>query len=124
MAALVKKQEILDRRTSEGRTDLDESSLSSSLKSGNPTKYLVTHGITCGGDRESEKTAREWAETSVTELKKTEGWVTTRTFRTGLGIPEGPEVQKVPIYFAVHEYLTPEAEESYPQHGAGNTNLD
>ncbi|KAF5337512.1 hypothetical protein D9758_016980 [Tetrapyrgos nigripes] len=59
---------------------LDESSLSSSLKSGNPTKYLVTHGITWGGDGESEKAAREWAETSVTELKKTEGWVTTRTF--------------------------------------------
>ncbi|KAF5340843.1 hypothetical protein D9758_016596 [Tetrapyrgos nigripes] len=80
-AVLVKKQEILDRRTSEGHTDLDESSLSSSLKSGNPAKYLVTHGITWGGDGESEKAAREWAETSVTELKKTEGWVTTRTFR-------------------------------------------
>ncbi|KAF5308967.1 hypothetical protein D9758_018968 [Tetrapyrgos nigripes] len=49
---------------------LDESSLSSSLKSGNPIKYLVTHGITWGGDAESEK---------------------------GLGIPEGPEMQKNPL---------------------------
>ncbi|KAF5332895.1 hypothetical protein D9758_017891 [Tetrapyrgos nigripes] len=96
---------------------LDESSLSSSLKSRNPTKYLVTHGITWGEDGESEKAVREWAETSVTELKKTKGW-------TGLGIPEGPEVQKVLIYFAVHESLTPEAAESYAQHVAGNMNMD
>ncbi|KAF5314804.1 hypothetical protein D9758_018576 [Tetrapyrgos nigripes] len=115
------KQEILDRRTSEGHTDLDESSLSSSLKSGNPAKYLVTHGRPWGGDGESEKAAREWVETSVTELKKTEGWVTTRTFRVidslkmRLGVPEGPEAQKVHIYFAGLVLLTPEGAESYTQ---------
>ncbi|KAF5337528.1 hypothetical protein D9758_016854 [Tetrapyrgos nigripes] len=79
------------------------------------------HGITWDEDAEREKVAREWVETSVTELKKTEGWVRTRTFRVidslkmGLGIPEGPEAQKVPIYLAVHELLTPEAAESYTQ---------
>ncbi|KAF5333754.1 hypothetical protein D9758_017909 [Tetrapyrgos nigripes] len=45
-AALVKRLETLDRRTSEGHTNSDESSLPSLLKSENPTKYLVTHGIT------------------------------------------------------------------------------
>ncbi|KAF5363217.1 hypothetical protein D9758_008401 [Tetrapyrgos nigripes] len=127
-AALVKKLELLDRRTCEGHTDSGESSLSSSLKSENPTKYLVTHGIAWDGDAESEKVAKEWAETSVTESKKTEGWVRTRTFKvidslkTGLGISEGPEAQKVPIYFAVQEFLTAESAESYAKQLAGSTN--
>ncbi|KAF5340139.1 hypothetical protein D9758_016857 [Tetrapyrgos nigripes] len=46
------------------------------------------------------------------------------TLKMGLGIPEGPEAQKVSIDFAVHELLPPEAAESYTQHVAGNVNLD
>ncbi|KAF5349047.1 hypothetical protein D9758_012707 [Tetrapyrgos nigripes] len=67
------------------------------------------------------KMLREWVETSVTELKKTEGWVRTRTFRVidslkmRLGVPEGPEAQKVHIYFASLVSLTPEGAESYTQ---------
>ncbi|KAF5340156.1 hypothetical protein D9758_016850 [Tetrapyrgos nigripes] len=111
-------------------TELRKSSLASSLRSKNPTRYLVMHGITWDGDAEREKVAREWAETSVTELKKMEGWVRTTTFRgidilkVGLGIPEGPETQKMPISLTVHTdgFLTPEAAESYAKQVAGHTN--
>jgi len=107
-AALVKRLEILDRRTCEAHTDSGESPLTSSLKSANPTKYLVTHGVAWEGDAESEKAVRDWAAKTVSDLKDRSGWVRTRTFKvidslkTGLGVPEGPEAQKVPIYFALH----------------------
>ncbi|THU83103.1 hypothetical protein K435DRAFT_831538 [Dendrothele bispora CBS 962.96] len=118
-AALVKRLEILDRRTCEAHTDSGESTLTSSLKSAKPTKYLVTHGIAWGGDEESDKAVREWAESLVASMKGNSEWIRTRTFRvidslkTGLGIPEGPEGQKVPIYFAVSEFLTSVSAESY-----------
>ncbi|KAF5340844.1 hypothetical protein D9758_016595 [Tetrapyrgos nigripes] len=123
-AALVKRLGILNRRTCETyiNRELGKSSLASSLRSENPTRYLVTHGIIWDGDAERENVAGEWVETSVTELKKTEGWVRTRTFRVidslkmRLGVPEGPEPQKVHIYFAGLELLTPEGAESYTQH--------
>ncbi|KAF5332896.1 hypothetical protein D9758_017890 [Tetrapyrgos nigripes] len=31
------------------------------------------------------------------------------SLKTGLGIPQGPEAQKVPIDLAVHKFLPPEA---------------
>ncbi|KAF5332897.1 hypothetical protein D9758_017893 [Tetrapyrgos nigripes] len=46
------------------------------------------------------------------------------TLKMRLGIPEGPEAQKVSKDFAVYELLPPEAAESYTQHVAGNANLD
>ncbi|KAF5314809.1 hypothetical protein D9758_018570 [Tetrapyrgos nigripes] len=69
----------------------------------------MTHERTWDGDVEREKAAREWGGNSL---------------KTGLGIPEGPGAQRVSIYFAVHEFLTLEAAESYVHHVAGNTNLD
>ncbi|KAF5314813.1 hypothetical protein D9758_018569 [Tetrapyrgos nigripes] len=85
------------------------------------------HGITWDGDAEREKVAREWVETSVTELKKTR-MVRTRTFRgidslkMGQGVPEGPVAQKMPIYLAVYEFLTAKSAESCAKQLAGNAN--
>ncbi|KAF5332899.1 hypothetical protein D9758_017895 [Tetrapyrgos nigripes] len=103
-AALIKRLEVLDR-------------------SENPTRYLVMHGITWDGDAEREKVAREWVETSVTELKKTR-MVRMRTFRgidslkMGQGVPEDPVAQKMPIYLAVYA----KSAESCAKQLAGNTN--
>ncbi|KAF5340158.1 hypothetical protein D9758_016855 [Tetrapyrgos nigripes] len=98
-----------------------ESSLTSSLWSGNPMKYLMNHERTWDGDVEREKAAREWGGNECDVVKEDGGM---DSLKTGLGIPEGPGAQKVPIYFAVHEFLTLEAAESYVHHVAANTNLD
>ncbi|KAF5349048.1 hypothetical protein D9758_012704 [Tetrapyrgos nigripes] len=71
-AALIKRIKILDRRTCETYTN---------------RVGQVFSGL-------------------LVKLGKMEGWVRTRTYRvidslkTGLGIPEGHEAQKVPVYFA------------------------
>ncbi|THU77972.1 hypothetical protein K435DRAFT_824213 [Dendrothele bispora CBS 962.96] len=105
-AALVKRLDILDRRTCEAHTDSGESTLTSSLK------YAIC-----------DKAVREWVESLVASMKGNSEWIRTRTFRVidslktvqGLGIPEGPEGQKVPIYFAVSEFLTSTSAESYSE---------
>jgi len=112
-ANLVQRLSILDRQTSELLVDSGESQLTTSLASNNPSKGLITHGL--GNDEEK---AREWFESTVKDLRNSEGWVRTRVFKcidnlkTGVSIAPGPEAQVVPKYFAVHEFTTVEATSS------------
>ncbi|KAJ7472406.1 hypothetical protein B0H11DRAFT_2237063 [Mycena galericulata] len=107
-ANLVQRLQILDRRTYEFVSDSGESALTSSYKPTNPTKALITHWINVP---DGDDAFRAWSEEALSALKGVEGWVRSRTykcidnFKTGTGIPEGPEAQVVPKYLAVHELL-------------------
>lgn len=100
---LVKRLEILDRRTTEYVYDSGESSLTSSFKYENPSKVLLTYGVTLEDGK-----IQSWASDVKASLEGVDGWVRTRVFlcfdslKTGVGIPEGPEAQKVPKYLVVH----------------------
>ncbi|KAJ6498589.1 hypothetical protein C8R47DRAFT_311086 [Mycena vitilis] len=116
-ANLVQRLEILDRRTYELVSDSGESSLSSSYKPTNPTKFLITHWINIPRD---DGAFRAWSDEVLRSLKGVEGWVRTRTYKcidnlkTGTGVSKGPEAQVVPKYLAVHEMLSlPIAESSF-----------
>ncbi|KAJ7581585.1 hypothetical protein C8J56DRAFT_832553, partial [Mycena floridula] len=103
-ANLVKRLELLDRRTCEFMADSGESSLTTSMKLGNPTSVIVSHGLVT----EDEESAFKWFDAAVGELKGVPGWVRTRFFRCfdslkgGVGVPSGPEAQLVPKYLVIH----------------------
>ncbi|KAK0245502.1 hypothetical protein EDD85DRAFT_801277 [Armillaria nabsnona] len=101
---LVKRLELLDRRTYELSYDSGESEKASSFKSTDPTKVIVTYGITLE-DGQIDGWVAEVKET----LSGVDGWIRTRAYlcidslKSGVGVPEGPEAQKVPKYLIIHE---------------------
>ncbi|KAF7369176.1 hypothetical protein MVEN_00244800 [Mycena venus] len=108
-ADLVKRLELLDRRTYEFVADSGESALTSSYKPTNATKFLLTHWINISGD---DAAFHPWSDEAFRALKGVEGWVRTRTYKCidnlkiGTGVPKGPEAQIVPKYLVVHEVLS------------------
>jgi len=104
-ADIIWRLELLDRRTCELLHDSGESQLTSSLASRNPTKFVVTHGVS---SREGQN-FKEWAEKTSCSLKNVIGWVRTRTFKcldnlkTGIAVVgKGSEMQLVPIIIVMH----------------------
>ncbi|KAJ7176764.1 hypothetical protein C8R46DRAFT_43922 [Mycena filopes] len=123
-ADLVRRLELLDRRTYELVADSGESMLTSSYNPANPTKVLITHWLSIpGGD--DDAAFKTWSEEAFRSLKGVEGWARTRTYRcidnlkTGTGVSKDPEAQIVPKYLAVHEVLTLAVAES-PVFGAAS----
>ncbi|TFK36230.1 hypothetical protein BDQ12DRAFT_610167 [Crucibulum laeve] len=112
-AALIKRLEILDRRTCRLIADSGVSSFTTSLASENPTKIIYTHGLspesTITTPEEQDAAIMAWAEKTFGLLKGIDGWLRTRVFENienlivGLGIKEGPEGQKVSPYLVIHE---------------------
>ncbi|KAJ6551229.1 hypothetical protein B0H19DRAFT_1072973 [Mycena capillaripes] len=106
-ANLVQRLEILDRRTCEFVSDSGESTLTSSYKPTNPTKFLITHWINIPGD---DAVFQAWSDKAFHSLKGVEGWIRTRTYKcidnlkTGTGVPKA---QIVPKYLAVHGASNP-----------------
>jgi len=107
-ANLVGRLELLDRRLCELVYDSGESTLTSSLASQNPTKFIVTHGV----NMRAGKNFEGWVATTVLLSKELRGWVRTRgykyleTLKTGSAVSgKGPEEQIVPEYLVVHELL-------------------
>ncbi|KAK7049847.1 hypothetical protein VNI00_005277 [Paramarasmius palmivorus] len=107
---LIKRLDLLDRRTYEAYWDSGEveSSKSCSLKVGpNSTSVVVTHGLELVGG----KTVDAWIEEA--QFKNVEGWLRTRVVRcvdnlkTGLTVPKSADAQKVPEWHVVHELLAP-----------------
>ncbi|KAG7450759.1 uncharacterized protein BT62DRAFT_928037 [Guyanagaster necrorhizus] len=101
---LVKRLELLDRRTYELSYDSGESQKASSFKSAYPTKVIVTYGITF-----EDGQIKGWIAEVEGKLSSMDGWIRTRAYlcidnlKTGVGVPEGSEAQKVPKYLIIHE---------------------
>ena len=102
---VIGRLELLDRRTCEVLYDSGQSQLTSSLASRNPTKFVVTHGVSSIEERDS----KEWAERTSRPLRNVKGWVRTRILKcldnakTGIAVAgKGPEMQVVPNIFVVH----------------------
>lgn len=110
-AALVRRLEILDRRTCVLLRDSGASPLTSSFGARDPTRVILTHSVRPRGSTEAAidtDAVRAWVEDIEVTLRGIEGWVRTRTFRcidslrSGQGVPPGPEAQEVPPYLVVH----------------------
>ncbi|KAK0506417.1 hypothetical protein EDD18DRAFT_1123282 [Armillaria luteobubalina] len=104
---LVQRLELLDRRTYEFSYDSGESKKASSFKSTTPTKVIVTYGITL-----EDGQIDGWAADVKERMSSMDGWIRTRAYlcidnlKSGVGVPEGPEVQKVPKYLIIHEVIS------------------
>ena len=102
-ADLVKRLEILDRRTYETIGDADSGS-TSSYHPKNPTKFILTQGIGCASDAQ----LKGWSDATMENLKRVEGWARTRTYKcidsgkSGMGVGSSKEEQKVPGYLVIH----------------------
>ena len=102
-ADVVKRLEVLDRRTYELIGDENEG-LTSSYHPRDPTKFIVTQGIECPSDER----LKGWLRAVAGDLKKVEGWTRTRIYncidnlKTGMEVGTNKEEQKVPKYLVIH----------------------
>ena len=103
---MIKRLELLDRRTLALVRDSGESKVTSSLRFEDPTPALVTHGL-AGGDWEA------WWKRNIEIIKTQKGWVRTRIFecldygKSGTSVERGLEGQTVPKYFVLHGESVP-----------------
>ncbi|KAJ3575406.1 hypothetical protein NP233_g1116 [Leucocoprinus birnbaumii] len=112
-AALVKRLDVLDRRTCEvvfETVNAGAESSSSGFATENPTQWVVTYGldITEGeelGDMdiltEAWKAITDVGETA-TSLIRSRLLLCIDSLKSGVAIPSDPEAQKIPKYFVVH----------------------
>jgi hypothetical protein len=114
---LMGRLEVLDRRTCEvvqvREVGGETSRRTTGLRVGNPSRWVVTHGIgITGGDEDEEFTGKEvvkWLNEVVTKLENNSvgGWVKTRVLKvlesakTGTNLNLGEE-QSVLSYFVFH----------------------
>lgn len=107
-ADLVKRLELLDRRTYEFLSDSGESTVTSSYRPENPTRVLLTHGLTITDADDTDALAERWSQGAIESLKKVDGWVRTRVYKcidnlkSGTSVAQGPEAQAVPKYLVIH----------------------
>lgn len=100
---LVKRLELLDRRTCELLTD-ENKGLTSSYDPKDPTKFLLTQGVECRGDEE----VKNWLRETAVQLNEVEGWTRTRGYRcidnlkSGISVGSNPKEQEIPRYLVVH----------------------
>jgi 5'-3' exonuclease len=105
-ADVVKRLELLDRRTYETIGD-ENKGLSSSYHPRDPTKFILTQGIECPGD----DVLKGWLDAMAKDLHEVEGWTRTRIYKcidnlkSGVGVESSKEEQKVPKYLVVHGEL-------------------
>lgn len=106
-ADLVTRLKILDRRTCEALADSGSrvGEGYTSFGTGNPTGWIVTHGLQFGVPEEQQDVAaRSWAGRRT----QSGGWLRTRVYkcydsgRTGVGVGPGPEEQVVARFLVVH----------------------
>jgi len=124
-ADLIGRLGVLDRRICEvvgeaGEDDDDERT--TGFRVGNPSRWVVTHGIgrpPSGGDEDiKEEAVGKWLDEVVTKLKNSsvEGWVHTRVFKvlesgkTGVDLPVDEE--EVLSHFVLHEFISEESANS------------
>lgn len=105
-ADLVKRLELLDRRTYELIGD-ENKGLTSSYHPKDPTKFIQTQGVECT----SEDELNDWFRVMSENLRHLEGWTRSRVYKcidnskTGPGIGSGPEIQKVAEYLVIYGAL-------------------
>ncbi|KAF8154494.1 hypothetical protein B0H34DRAFT_783698 [Crassisporium funariophilum] len=94
---LIGRLEVLDRRTCGVlNVEEEERARTTGLRLGNPTGWLVTHGV--------EGDIGKWMESAFGELRKeglVQGWVRTRV----LEVLENGKTGVVPPYFVIHGML-------------------
>lgn len=119
---VIARLEVLDRRTCEVVSEVDEASRKTTgLKVGNPSRWVVTHGVgrlNGTNKEEEEKDVVKWLNEVETVLEKdsTGGWVKTRmlkvleSVKTGLDLKNrlsNEEEQGVPSHFVFHGRFFP-----------------
>jgi len=109
-ANLIKRLELLDRRTYEIFSDSGESSRTSSFKSANPIPYLLTHGLQGQSGNLDDKDVKTW----ISDMEKScgmESRARIRVFKcvdsikTGSKVEQGVDGDDVPNYLVIHELL-------------------
>lgn len=111
-AALVKRLDVLDRRTCEvvfESENINAEGSSSGLALGNPTQWAITHGLDIEGAQEHPEVLMEAWKTITTAGTAMKGLIRSRLTRcidglkSGVSIPSDPEAQRIPKYFVLHE---------------------
>ncbi|KAF8804903.1 hypothetical protein BYT27DRAFT_7340036 [Phlegmacium glaucopus] len=114
--------EVLDRRTCEVVREVDEGSRKTTgLRVGNPSRWVVTHGINGVNKEEEKDVVEKWLNEVVIKLGK-HSWVKTRVLKvlesakTGVDLDanrlSNEEEQGVPSHFVFHEFVSEESANS------------
>lgn len=112
-ADLVRRLELLDRRTYELIGD-ENKGLTSSYHPRDPTKFILTQGIECPDD----EALKGWLNAIAKDLDNVEGWTRTRIYKCidslkyGVSVGSSEEEQKIPKYLVIYEFLHPAAIDS------------
>jgi len=122
---VIGRLEGLDRRTCEVVREVGEASRrTTGLRVGNPTRWVVTHGVgRVGENAESEESKQviKWSNQVLTKLENNsvDGWVKTRVLKvlesakTKANLGEnGEEEQGVLSHFVFHEFISEESANS------------
>lgn len=81
---VIERLEVLDRRTCEVVREVGEASMKTTgLRVGNPTRWVVTHGVGRVGESEESEPVVKWLNQVVTKLENNsvDSWVKTRVFK-------------------------------------------
>lgn len=111
--ALIKRLDVLDRRSCEAvlESDVKAEGLSTGLAMGNPTQWVVTHGLDIDQEHPLEGAdalTKAW-QTIISMGNQVPGLFRSRLFKcidglkSGVTISPDPEAQRIPKYFALHE---------------------
>jgi hypothetical protein len=102
-ADLVRRLELLDRRTYELIGD-ENKGLTSSYHPRDPTKFILTQGIECPDD----EALKGWLNAIAKDLDNVEGWTRTRIYKcidslkSGVSVGSSAEEQKIPKYLVIY----------------------
>jgi len=110
--ALIKRLGVLDRRSCEAvlESDVKAEGLSTGLAMGNPTQWVVTHGLDIDQEHPLEGAdalTKAW-QTIISMGNQVPGLFRSRLFncidglKSGVTISPDPEAQRIPKYFALH----------------------
>jgi len=123
-ADILGRLEVLDRRTCEVVREVSEeadSRRTTGLRVGNPSQWVVTHGVGKAGgaadEDEESKEVEKWLNEVVTKMgnNSVEGWVKTRVLKVLESAKTGRNVgkeQSVVSYFVYHEFVSKESANS------------
>jgi len=114
---VIERLEVLDRRTCEVVREVGEASRrTTGLRVGNPTRWVVTHGVGRVGENEEFEPIVKWLNQVVTKLENNsvDSWVKTRLFKVLESAKNGrsSDEEDLPSHFVFHEFTSEESANS------------
>lgn len=112
---VIERLEVLDRRTCEVVREVGEAS-TTGLRVGNPTRWVVTHGVGRVGESEEFEPVVKWLNQVVTKLENNsvDRWVKTRVLKVLESAKNGrsSDEEELLSHFVFHEFTSEESANS------------